>query len=86
MTSTTQTWLPTAKAAEALGLNAQTLKRYYGHPETGFLRKGKHWKPGPYPNSSKGWCIEACREELTERGFIFFGTLEKCSNQSSLHS
>ncbi len=77
MDQSIQTWLPTSKAAKALGINPQTLKRYYGHPETGFLRKGQHWKPGPYPNSSKGWCIEECRKELTERGFIFFGTIEQ---------
>ena len=31
MTSESNTWLPTPKAAEALGLNPGTLKRYYGH-------------------------------------------------------
>jgi len=73
MTSESKTWLPTPQAAEALGLNPNTLKRYYGHPRTGFLREGTHWKNGPYPNSAKGWCIEECRKELSAKGFIFFG-------------
>ena len=77
MKKLTETWLPTSKAAEALGINPNTLKRYYGHPQSGFLREGKHWKPGPYPNSSKGWHIEACKKELSERGFIFFGRIEQ---------
>ena len=72
MTSESKTWLPTNRAAVALGLNPGTLKRYYGNPQTGFLREGTHWKNGPYPNSTKGWCIEECRKELVAKGFIFF--------------
>ena len=80
-------WFPTNQAAEILGLNPNTLKRYYGHPRTGFLREGKHWKNGPYPNSKKGWCISECRKELIEKGFIFFDkqTLES-SNQGQDHA
>ena len=77
MEPSTQTWLPTAKAAKVLGINAQTLKRAYGHPKTGFLREGTYWKAGPYANSSKGWCIEECRKELTNKGFIFFASVEE---------
>jgi len=76
MTNCSKTWLPTQEAAKALGLKPETLKRYYGHPRTGFLREGKHWKPGLYPNSTKGWCIEECREELAAKGFVFFSKLE----------
>ena len=83
MTTESNTWLPTHQAAVALGLNPGTLKRYYGHPRTGFLREGTHWKNGPYPNSAKGWCIEECRKELAAKGFIFFAKTQVIGPGSS---
>ena len=70
----------TGKAAEVLGIKPATLKRAYGHPQKGFLREGKHWKAGMYANSPKAWCIEACRTELTDRGYVFFGEVEAIAN------
>lgn len=74
--ASTQTWLPTDKAAAVLGIKPATLKRAYGHPETGFLREGKHWKGGMYRNSPKAWCIEECKAELANRGYVFLGRIE----------
>ena len=78
--TTTQTWLPTELAAATLGIRPSTLKRAYGHPKTGFLREGKHWKSGMYPNSPKAWCIETCKAELADRGYVFFGKIEAAVN------
>ena len=78
--SMNETWLPTELAASMLGIKPATLKRAYGHPKTGFLREGKHWKSGMYPNSPKAWCIETCKAELADRGYVFFGKIKAVKN------
>ena len=72
----TRKWLPTAKAAEVLGVNPVTLRRIYGHAETGFLKEGIHWRKGMRSTYPRGWDVEACRETLEDQGYIFFGRLD----------
>lgn len=67
-----QRLLSTASAAKELGLSTYTLRKY-GHPENGFLAQGTHWiKPGQKKNSCKGWFVDACRDAMTQKGYIFF--------------
>ena len=73
----TKTWLPTDQAAQILGIKPATLKRRYGHPKSGFLREGQHWKSGMHSNSTKAWCIEECKTELLNRGYVFFGETQE---------
>jgi len=57
-------WLPTGHATRALGVSADTLKRY----ADSFLIEGKHWRSGPYQNSPRVWNVPACLEALSYRG------------------
>lgn len=59
-------WLPTGKAARALGISADTLKRYALRDE--ILIEGTHWRRGPHRNSPITWNISACEEVLQWKG------------------
>ncbi len=59
-------WLPTGAATKALGVSADTLKRYADRDA--FLVEGKHWRPGPHRNSPRIWNIPACIDALAYRG------------------
>ena len=67
----------THEAEKILGIKRDTLKRYYANPDKGFLVEGTHWKRGMYHNSSKYWDINACRETLLAKGFIFTNVTER---------
>ena len=71
-----QNWVTTKDAERILGIKRDTLKRNYAHPNTGFLVEGTHWKRGMYHNSTKYWDINACRETLLAKGFIFTNVTE----------
>ena len=72
-----QNWVTTKDAERILGIKRDTLKRYYANPDKGFLVEGTHWKRGMYHNSSKYWNINACRETLLAKGFIFTNVTER---------
>jgi hypothetical protein len=59
-------WLPTGKATNALGVSADTLKRYA--LKEFFLVEGKHYRRGPHHNSPYVWHIPSCIDALTYRG------------------
>lgn len=59
-------WLSTGRAARALGLSIDTLKRYTKRDE--FLIEGQHFRRGPYRNSPLVWNIQACEEAIRWRG------------------
>ena len=59
-------WMPTGQATRALGVSADTLRRY-ADPDC-FLIEGKHFRHGPHSNSPRVWNIPACEEALTYRG------------------
>ncbi len=69
MTTTTiagPCWLPTGAAALALGVSADSLKRYANRHE--ILIEGKHFRRGAFPNSPIVWHVPACLQALTHRG------------------
>ena len=59
-------WLRTGRAARALGISEDTLKRYAFRDE--FLIEGVHWRRGPHPTSPITWNMSACEEALRWRG------------------
>ncbi len=59
-------WLPTGKAAQALGCSPDSLKRYADRDE--FLINGQHWRRGPHKNTPRVWNIEACKKEIQRQG------------------
>ena len=62
-------WLPTRRAAEAIGCSPEHLKRQrdvYG----GFLEAGNHYFLGPSLNSPIRWDVEKVRAALHRRGLI----------------
>ena len=59
-------WMPTGQATRALGVSADTLKRYADRHC--FLVEGKHWRLGPHTNSPRLWNVSACIEALSYRG------------------
>lgn len=77
---TQTTWVTTPAAARLLGVKADTLKRSYAHPETGFLKEGKHWRRGLYHNSPRGWDVEACRKEMEGQGFIVYADRQEAES------
>ena len=60
-------WLPTSRAALALGRSADTLKRKRDS-EGGFLELGYHYCYGPSPNSPITWHIERCIRAFNDIG------------------
>ena len=58
-------WLPSGRAASALGVSIDTLKRYADRD--GFLIEGKHWRHGAFSNSPRVWEVGLCVEEITKR-------------------
>lgn len=64
--TTDDRWLPTGHATAALGLSADTLKRYADRDC--FLVEGTHFRFGPYKNSARVWNVPACAEALAYRG------------------
>jgi hypothetical protein len=59
-------WLPTGLATNALGVSADSLKRYAFRDC--FLVEGKHYRRGVHHNSPYVWHIPSCIEALTYRG------------------
>ena len=64
---TTDLWLPTKAAADALGISTDTLKRKR-EIGGGFLEAGHHWCAGSTRNSPLTFCVERCREAFYQRG------------------
>ena len=60
-------WLPTSRAALALGRSADTLKRKRDS-NGGFLEHGYHYCLGDTPNSPITWHIERCIKAFNKRG------------------
>ena len=60
-------WLPTPKAAEALGCSPKHL-RAQRDVSGGFLDAGVHWAYGPTLNSAITWNVELVREAFHRRG------------------
>ena len=58
----TPEWLPTSQAARALGVSNYTLKRYARRDK--LLQEGRHYRRGPYANSTFVWHVERCFEAL----------------------
>ena len=65
--ATATTWLPTLKAAEALGCSPKHL-RAQRDVCGGFLDATVHWAYGPTLNSAITWNVEAVREAFHRRG------------------
>lgn len=59
-------WLPTPKAAKALGVHHVTLKKYARVHQ--ILEPEKHFVRGPFPTSPIRWNVPACREALHRLG------------------
>ncbi|MEI6359507.1 MAG: hypothetical protein WCO50_04170 [Synechococcus sp. ELA619] len=51
-------WLPTAQAAQALGISTCTLKRYARRD--GLLQEGSHFRRGPHANTALVWNVQRC--------------------------
>ena len=60
-------WLPTSRAALALGRSADTLKRKRDS-NGGFLEHGYHYCLGDTPNSPITWHIARCVQAFNKRG------------------
>ncbi|ABB34703.1 hypothetical protein Syncc9605_0941 [Synechococcus sp. CC9605] len=60
-------WLPTPKAAEALGCSPKHL-RAQRDVCGGFLDATVHWAYGPTLNSAITWNVQAVREAFHRRG------------------
>ena len=60
-------WLPTSRAALALGRSADTLKRKRDSNGV-FLERGYHYCLGDTPNSPITWHIERCVQAFNKRG------------------
>lgn len=55
-------WVPTSKAALALGISPCTLKRYANRD--GILEEGTHYRRGPHANTALLWHLERCFEAV----------------------
>ncbi len=64
---TATNWLPTPKAAEALGCSPKHL-RAQRDVCGGFLDATVHWAYGPTMNSAITWNVELVREAFHRRG------------------
>ena len=64
--TTASEWLPTGLATRALGVSADSLRRYAD--KDAFLIEGKHFRHGPHSNSPRVWNIPACMDALAYRG------------------
>jgi len=60
-------WLPTTKAALELGYSAKHLKKQRDIAG-GFLEAGVHYTLGPTKTSSNTWNVEAVRAAFHRRG------------------
>ena len=60
-------WLPTSRAAQAIGCTPEHLKRQRDS-HGGFLEAGAHYSLGPSLNSPIRWDVEAVRIALHRRG------------------
>lgn len=58
-------WLPSGRAASALGVSIDTLKRYADRDA--FLIEGKHWRHGAFSNSPRLWNVVLCLEGINKR-------------------
>ena len=66
-TATTAVWLPTPKAAEALGCSSKHL-RAQRDICGGFLDSKVHWSYGPTLNSAITWNVSLVREAFHQLG------------------
>ena len=57
-------WLPSSRAAEALGVSKFTLKRY---ADAGVLTEGTHYRRGLFPRSPWTFEVQAIHDLLTAR-------------------
>ena len=55
-------WLPTAQAAQLLGISHCTLKRYA--KRDGLLQEGIHFRRGPHTNTALLWNVQLCFETV----------------------
>jgi hypothetical protein len=55
-------WLPTAQAAQHLGISSCTLKRYA--KRDAILQEGTHYHRGPHRNTSLLWHVPSCFDAL----------------------
>jgi len=60
-----QQWLPSGRAAIALGVSIDTLKRYAD--TDGFLIEGRHWRRGAHRNSPRLWDVVECLIAISHR-------------------
>jgi hypothetical protein len=63
-------WLPSGRAASALGVSIDTLKRYADRDA--FLIEGKHWRSGAFSNSPRLWNVPLCLDAITKRQTTFY--------------
>ena len=78
-------WLPTSRAALALGRSADTLKRKRDI-QGGFLEQGYHYCFGDSPNSPITWHIERCIRAFNKKGIAARKELSKrrkCHNKNT---
>ena len=73
-------WLPTSRAALALGRSGDTLKRKRDS-QGGFLEQGYHYCLGDTPNSPITWHIERCIKAFNIRGIATRKELLKGENK-----
>ena len=57
-------WLPSAKAAEALGISKVTLRRW---AEFGLLAEGQHYRKGLHPTSPWVWEVTSIVKVVEEQ-------------------
>ena len=67
ISATSTIWLPTPKAAEALGCSSKHL-RAQRDICGGFLDSKVHWSYGPTLNSAITWNVSLVREAFHQRG------------------
>ena len=60
-----QVWLTTPQAAKALGVHADTLKRWADREQ--ILKVGDHYMFGPHKNSPRRWEITAIKQTVLKR-------------------
>ena len=80
----TDFWLPTPKAAEALGRSSGYLKRLR-ETHGGFLEVGTQYSLAPSSNAPITWNIPLIRAALNQRGLEKRGYISAGSNASKIN-
>ena len=70
MSLTSELWLPTTAASQALGRSPSYLKRLRD-THGGFLEAGRHYAMAPSSNAAITWNVSLIREALNKRASSF---------------